>query len=139
MDLNKSIKYLEDLKENKNIDADTINKIQDKIKSLDEASLLEIKELVEKRCKPIRKVWVMAIKSKDKEELEQYEEMLNEIMNRGRTTFPEAMFTISLLKQKDTIGEKNKIRKKYTYTSPETRAKCLENLKNLKQYQIKTK
>ena len=49
--MNKSIKYLEDLRENKNIDADTINKIQDRIKSLDEALLLKLKELVEKNVK----------------------------------------------------------------------------------------
>jgi len=101
MSLNKSIEFLEKLKDKKGIDAEVVNQMQREVKTLDEALFLDLEELAKKLYKPIRKVWVVAIKSKDKEEIDQYEEMLNETMNRGKTIFPEAMLTISELKEKD--------------------------------------
>lgn len=99
MSLNKSIKYLEDLKKNKNIDIDVIKKMQDKIKSLDEALLLDIQKLVEEKLKPIRKVWYLAIKAKEKD-VKEYEELQNRWVEKMGTIFPEAKITISLCKDK---------------------------------------
>ena len=98
MSLNKSIEFLEKLKDKKGIDTEVINQMQKEVKTLDEALLLDLKLLEKKLYKPIRKVWVLAIKSTNEEEINQYEEMLNETMNRGKNIFPKAMLTISLLR-----------------------------------------
>jgi len=98
MSLNKSIEFLEKLKDKKGIDTEVVNQMQKEVKTLDEALLLDLKLLEKKLYKPIRKVWVVAIKSINEEEIDQYEEMLNETMNRGKTIFPKSMLTISLLR-----------------------------------------
>lgn len=98
MSLNKSIEFLEKLKDKKGIDTEVVNQMQKEVKTLDEALLLDLEELAKRLYKPIRKVWVMAIKSVNKEEINKYEGMLNETMNRGKTIFPKSMLTISLLR-----------------------------------------
>lgn len=98
MSLNKSIEFLEKLKDKKGINVEVVNQMQREVKTLDEALLLDLEELAKRLYKPIRKVWVIAIKSTDKKETDQYEEMLTETMNRGKTIFPKAMLTISLLR-----------------------------------------
>ncbi|MBA7543330.1 hypothetical protein ES705_35660 [subsurface metagenome] len=60
--------------------------------------VINLEKLKKRLYKPIRKVWVLAIKSTNKEEIDQYEEMLNETMNRGKNIFPKSMLTISLLR-----------------------------------------
>jgi uncharacterized protein (DUF305 family) len=98
MSLNKSIEFLEKLKDKKGIDTEVVNQMQKEVKTLDEALLLDLEKLKKRLYKPIRKVWVLAIKSTNKEEIDQYEEMLNETMNRGKNIFPKSILTISLLR-----------------------------------------
>ena len=97
MSLNKSLEFLEKLKDKEGIDLGTINQMQNKIKSLDEALLLDVERLFERLHKPIRKVWYVAIKAKE-EDVKRYEEMLDEIIGKAKIIFPEAKITISLCK-----------------------------------------
>lgn len=98
MSLNKSIEFLEKLKDKRGINVEMVNQMQKEVKTLDEALLLDLEELTKRLYKPIKKAWVIAIKSVNKEEIDQYEEMLTETINQGKTIFSKAMFTISLLR-----------------------------------------
>jgi len=106
--LHTAIEFLEKKKENKDIDVNLINGWQGDIKTLGDAITASLNEAFEKKNKPIRKVWAIRIKSIDKEEINQYGEMLNETMNRGKTIFSKATLGISELpevnyKKKDKV------------------------------------
>ena len=99
MSFNKSIEFLEKLKDKKNIDVNTVNQMQNRVKSLDEALLLDLEKLFEKLNKPIRKVCYFAIKAKE-EDVKKIEEKHNNWIEQARIEFPETIITISEAKEK---------------------------------------
>ena len=99
MSLNKSIEFLEKLKDKNGIDVEVVNQMQRKVKTLDEALLLDLEKLAKGLYKPIRKVGYIAMKSKNPENIETFFEEINKVIAKAGTAFPEAKITISFIRE----------------------------------------
>jgi len=102
--LHTAIEFLEKEKEKKDIDVNLINGWQKDIKTLGEAIAFSFNEAFEKKYKPIRKVWFVAIKSKEKD-VKKFEEMFAQVIENIKGIFPEAKITISLCKKGYSNGD----------------------------------
>ena len=93
--LHVAVEFLEKMKEKEDIDIDMINDWQRDITTLGIAIAKDFERAFEKKNKPIRKVWYLAIKAKE-EDTKKYEKILDDIIVKSIIQFPEAKITKSL-------------------------------------------
>lgn len=86
-----------------------LSRNQDMINNLNEKLQLILNKAIEKKHKPIRKVWYLAIKAKEKD-VKEYEELQDRWIEKMGTIFPEAKITKSLCgMEKSDVMTRNKL------------------------------